>query len=131
MEITAARSGWALLIVKGLSVVLAFWFIGSGMSKLLGAQGQIDNFANWGYPGWFMYLTGTLEVLAALLLLVSLFVARLATAGAAILVCIMIGALYTRVVNGESVGTIIPPIVLLVAAAIIGWMRRDEWLASR
>jgi uncharacterized membrane protein YphA (DoxX/SURF4 family) len=36
-----------------LAGLLAFAFIGSGISKLLGVEMQIKNLESWGYPLWF------------------------------------------------------------------------------
>lgn len=130
MVALSGRGSRALLVAKVLGLVLGFWFIGSGLSKLFGSQGQIDNFARWGFPGWFMYLVGSLEVLAALLLLAALFLGRLATVGGALLGAIMLGAFYTRFTNNESVASTVVPLVLFVVAVAVAWLRRSEWLAA-
>lgn len=131
MLATRGRSGLAVVVAKILGLVLGFWFIGSGISKLLGAQGQIDNFARWGYPGWFMYLIGGLEVAAALLLLTALVLDRLATVGGLLIAVIMLGAFYTRITNNESVASTIMPLVLFAVAMVVAWLRRGEWLPAR
>lgn len=128
MKLTRTRTNAVVLVLKALSLVLGFWFIGSGMTKLLGIQSQVDNFARWGYPGWFRLLTGAIEVSAAVLLIVSVLVGRLATIGALLIVGVMCGALYTRIANNEPVSTIVPPIILLLIALVVAWFRRGELL---
>lgn len=127
MQATRARFNGATLAWKGLSLFLGFFFIGSGMSKVLRSAGQVANFERWGYPDWFLPLTGAIEVGGGLILLASLFVSRIASVGALLIACVMCGALYTRIANDESVGTIIPPAVLLVLALMVAWGRRGEF----
>ena len=129
MELTRTRRSAKLLALRGLSLVLGFWFIGSGMTKLLSVESQVANFARWGYPDWFRFLTGTIELIAAALLLISTVSGRVATLGAALIACVMCGALYTRIANDEPLSTIIPPAILLLVAALIAWFRREEMLA--
>ena len=129
MQATRTGMNGAALAWKGLSVVLGFFFIGSGMTKVLRVASQVENFEKWGYPGWFLPLTGAIEVGAALILLASLFVNRIATVGALLLACVMCGALYTRIANNEAVPTIVMPAVLLVVALAIAWGRSGELTA--
>ena len=128
MEATRTRVNIGALVLKGLSALLGFFFIGSGMTKVLRVESQVANFERWGYPDWFLPVTGATEILGAILLLVSLVVGRLATIGALLIACVMCGALFTRITNGESVSTIVPPIVLLLIALIVAWGRRSELL---
>ena len=127
MEATRTRFTGTTLAWKGLSLLLGFFFIGSGMSKVLRADGQVVNFERWNYPDWFLPLTGAIEVGAGVILLASLFVSRIASVGALLLACVMCGALYTRIGNGEAVTTIIPPAILLVLALTLAWGRRGEF----
>ena len=129
MEAIRTRFNGTTLALKGLSLFLGFFFIGSGMSKVLRSAGQVANFERWGYPDWFLPLTGAIEVGGGLLLLVSLFVNRIASIGALLIACVMCGALYTRIVNGEAISTVIPPVVLLALALIVAWGRRGELTA--
>jgi uncharacterized membrane protein YphA (DoxX/SURF4 family) len=117
------------LVLKALSLVLGFWFVGSGMTKLLRVEGQVQNFERWGYPDWFLILTGVIELTAAILLIVSVVFGRVATIGALLITGVMCGALYTRIANDDAVSTIIPPLVLLIVAVIVAWFRRNEMLA--
>jgi putative oxidoreductase len=129
MDLPKSQRNTTVFVLKGLSFILGAWFIGSGMTKLLGIESQVQNFQNWGYPDWFRILTGLLEVTAALLLIASILVGRLATIGALLLVCIMVGATYTRIVNNEPASTIVLPILLLALALLVAWFRRKEFLA--
>jgi uncharacterized membrane protein YphA (DoxX/SURF4 family) len=54
-------------IVSGL---LALAFLGSGLSKIFGAESQIKNFQSWGYPLWLRFPIGLIEVIFAIGLLI-------------------------------------------------------------
>jgi uncharacterized membrane protein YphA (DoxX/SURF4 family) len=58
------------IIVWILAGLLAFAFIGAGISKLLGVEMQIKNLESWGYPLWFRFPIGLCEVALAIGLLI-------------------------------------------------------------
>ncbi len=120
----AAKPGKALHITLWVfQVLLAAMFFMSGGSKVGGAAQMIGLFETIGIGQWFRYLTGILEVLAAVLLLVP----RAAGLGAALLVPVMAGAVVTHVLvlhNSPAV-----PAVLLLLAGFVAWGRRDHLVA--
>ena len=44
-----------------ISVLLGAAFLAAGASKLAAIPMQVDAFARWGYPPWFLYVTGAIE----------------------------------------------------------------------
>jgi uncharacterized membrane protein YphA (DoxX/SURF4 family) len=58
------------LIAVGLPIVLGVVMIGAGMVNFVGPRSVRDSFARWGYPVGFHQVTGGLEVIAGLLLLI-------------------------------------------------------------
>lgn len=103
-----------LQIITGLLVLI---FLGSGLAKLSSLEFELVAFARWGYPLWFMYLTGVIEVLGGLALLWR----RVTALVAAGLGCFMIGAVATHLVHAEW-----PMMVLATAIMLLGWWR--GWL---
>ena len=102
-------------VLQGLA---AFAFLAAGGSKLAGAPPMVEMFAKLGAGQWFRYLTGTLEVIGAIALLVP----RAAFYGAVLLATVMIGAIVTHLaVLG---GSPIPALVLLVIVGTVAWLRR-------
>ena len=101
-----------------IAVVLALAFFGVGMLKLTSQPMMVANFAGWGFPSWFLYVTGTIEVTSAVLLLIP----RTALVGAALLVCTMIGALLTHLTHGQAAMIGAPGVLLLLLLAF-GWLR--------
>ena len=53
-----------------LAALLAFAFIASGTTKLLGVEMQIKNLESWGYPLWFRFPIGLTEIAFAIALLI-------------------------------------------------------------
>jgi putative oxidoreductase len=103
-----------------LQIAAAGMFLMAGGSKLAGAAPMVALFDAIGIGQWFRYATGTIEVVSAVLLLIP----GLAAFGAALLVCTMIGAIFTHLTIVHSSPAI--PVVLLVAVAVILWGRRSQ-----
>jgi uncharacterized membrane protein YphA (DoxX/SURF4 family) len=94
----------------------------AGFAKLFGEPAMIGLFDAIGIGQWFRYVTGALEVLGAVLLLVP----ALAGVGALLLAGVMAGAVATHLfVIG---GTPAMPLVLLIVVAIIAFGRRERTL---
>lgn len=111
------------IILWGLQIVVAAMFLFSGAMKLGGALPMVELFDEIGIGQWFRYLTGGLEIIGAVALLIPRFVAP----GALLLAGVMVGAVLTDlfVVAGNP----LPALVLLVAGTLIAWGRRDRLTA--
>jgi putative oxidoreductase len=103
-----------------LQVLAAAMFLLAGYLKLSGSPDMVALFQAIGVGQWFRYLTGTLEALGAIALLIP----RLRALGALGLVGVMVGALITDlfVVDISPVSALIS----LVVVAIVAWGRRGE-----
>ena len=103
-----------------LQVLVALAFVAAGSGKLLGSADMVALFDAIGIGQWFRYVTGLLEVLGALLLLVpgkSVF-------GALLLACVMAGAIVAHVTVLHTPPT--APLVLFALTALIAWGRRSQ-----
>ncbi len=99
---------------------VAFFLFFGGASKLVGAEMTVHVFESVGVGQWLRYVTGFLEVVGAVLLVVP----RLIPAGALLLSCVMAGAVMTHLfVIG---GSLLAPLFLLMALLFIAWSRRDR-----
>jgi hypothetical protein len=117
---SSTTSRAATIALWATQIVVAAMFLFSGGLKLAGAAEMVGLFDAIGIGQWFRYLTGSIEVIAALLLLTP----RLALFGALLLIPTMIGAVATHLfIVG---GTPILPIVLLVGSSAIAWGRRHQ-----
>lgn len=114
-------SGYVFL---GIRVLLTLAFLAAGLAKLAGVQMMIDTFDAVGVGQWFRYVTGIIEVGAAVLL----WVPGLQAVAAGLLVCTMIGATIAHLTVLPSPA--IPAVVLGVLSAITLWNHRAQ-LSSR
>jgi putative oxidoreductase len=104
-----------------IALLLALVFFASGAAKLAGLEFEIAAFEGWGYPLWFMYAVGLVEVIGAVLLVLR-HTSALAAAG---LAAFMIGAVGTHVLHAEWGMLVVASTILLLAArhAWRGWGR--------
>jgi uncharacterized membrane protein YphA (DoxX/SURF4 family) len=75
---------------------------------------QVQSFVHWGYPMWFLYLTGFLEVVGGL----SLALASTRFVGSLLLGCVMLGAIATHLAFAEYAMAIVP----LVLFGLLVWL---------
>ena len=103
-----------------LQIGAAGMFLMVGFFKLSGDPRMVGLFDTIGVGQWFRYVTGSLEVLGAILLLIP----RLSGLGALLLVGVMLGAVATHVfvVGGSPLGATI----LLIVTGVIAWGRRQR-----
>jgi uncharacterized membrane protein YphA (DoxX/SURF4 family) len=85
---------WTLTVFGTLTMGLA------GLSKFTDPSRWQSRFVAWGYPVWFAYAIGSIEMLAAGLLLVP----RVAWYAACTLVGVMLAALYTVLTRTNDMG---------------------------
>ena len=108
---------WMLQVLVGLTLVAA------GSGKLWGSPDMIALFNAVGIGQWFRYVTGSLEVLGALLLIVPGKTAF----GAVLLACVMAGAVVAHLTVLHTAAT--SPLVLFAVTALIAWGRRSQLAA--
>ncbi len=103
----------------GLQLLAAAVFVMAGGKKLIGDPAMVEVFTTVGLGQWLRYLTGGLEVVCGL----GLLLPRQAAASAATLFIVMVGAIlaHLTVLGGNP----LLAIVLLVACLIIVIVRRD------
>jgi putative oxidoreductase len=121
---TTAAPGKALHITLWtLQVLVALAFAAAAAGKLLGSADMIAVFDAVGVGQWFRYLTGLLELLGALLLIVP----GRAAFGSVLLAAVMAGAVVAHLTVLHTGPT--APLVLFALTALISWGRRTQ-LAS-
>jgi uncharacterized membrane protein YphA (DoxX/SURF4 family) len=114
------RGRVALVALWLTQIALAGMFLFSGGLKLTGAPALVALFDAIGIGQWFRYLTGSIEVVSA----VALLVPSWAAFGALLLIPTMVGAVFTHlfILGGSAV----PATVLLTGSLAIAWARRDQ-----
>ena len=108
---------YAILAVKAL---LTLAFVAAGGAKLIGAEMMVQTFEAIGWGQWFRYVTGIIEVGAAVLL----WIKGREAIGAGLLVATMAAAvLFHLLVLGPS---FVPALVLGVLAAFVLWQHKGQ-----
>jgi len=107
------------IIIWILSGLLALAFLGSGLSKIFGAEMQIKNFQSWGYPLWLRFPIGLIEIIFAIGLLITTY-RKTIVYGIFIWTIV---AIITHLQAGQA-NMIGAPIFLSVIAAIILYLSR-------
>jgi putative oxidoreductase len=116
---TLRRGRVAIIALWVTQIALAAMFLFAGGSKLVGAPAMIDLFAAIGLGQWLRYVTGAIEISAA----VALLIPSAAPFGAILLVPTMFGAATANLFIGQSPAV---PLVLLLLAAAVAWTRRNQ-----
>jgi len=118
---TVSTRNWPGIALWALTGLLALAFAGAAVTKLLGTDFQIEIFANLGLPTWFMYVTGVVEVIGV----VALLIPRVSGMGALWLAATMVVDTVIISVSPELLTQTIPAIVFAVLLAFIAYRRRD------
>jgi len=101
---------------KLLAYLLALVFLLSGATKMAGMEFEIQAFEHWGYPTWFMYLSGVVEIAGA----IGLLIPRISALTAACLALFMSGAVGTHLIHSEWLMSYIAASIM-VAAGLRAW----------
>ena len=106
----------AIILVQ---VVLGLLFVGIGSMTVAGRKMFVENFRRFGYPQWFRVVTGSLEVLGGLGLLIGIWLPWLSALASAGLILVMLGAVFTQVRTKESWQKIVVPLVVGALAIVV------------
>lgn len=104
-----------------LSCLLALFFLVGAIGNIFALGTVMEDYARWGYPGWFHYATGGLELTAALLLVRS----TTRFLGTLLAGLVMLAAIVTVVVHGEYTHAI-APLTVLAVACVVAWSYRPK-----
>lgn len=115
------QSRWVNRGVWTLQILLALVYLGAGTAKLVGVDSMVEEFQKIGIGQWFRYVTGTIEMVGA----VSLLIPRLSGLGAMILAATMVGAIFTHLFVFAN--SPLAPLILLVLVATVIWARRGTF----
>jgi putative oxidoreductase len=121
---SAAPSGAARFLSWGLRLLAAAAFLAAGAAKLAGAPMMVANFDHIGIGQWFRVVTGLVEVVGG----VGLLVTATAAFGGLLLAATMFVAVLVHifVIGGSPV----PAIVLLAITVAIAWLHRASVAAA-
>ncbi|WCS23735.1 DoxX family protein [Methylobacterium sp. NMS14P] len=110
-------------VLRGLLTVV---FLAAAGMKFAAVPFEVEGFARFGYPLWFMYVVGTLQLFGAVLLWARGCVAL----GAGLLAVLMAGAVGSHLLAGDPALMPLPAFVLLILLSGIAYACRVELLPS-
>jgi putative oxidoreductase len=119
------------LIGIGIQILLGLFFTPEGVIKWTHIGPSTSRFTHFRYPQWFRYVTGVVEVLVGIGLLVGLWFPGIAALAAFVLIGEMVIAIYSHLVRGKDpfVPDAVPAIVFLVMALVVLALRWESLLA--
>ena len=99
-----------------LPFALAAFFVVGSLSNIVGPRSILDEYLKWGYPHGFHFVTGSLELMTAVLLAR----ARTRLWGSALGCTVMLAALATVTLHGEY-GHGVAPLVVAALSIVVGF----------
>lgn len=100
-------------------LLAAFFAIGA-IGNLFPTEGIMADYQRWGFPDWFHYITGTLELTAS-----ALMFSRYRLPGALAGAAVMAAATTTVLINGEYLHALLPGSVLALCLVLAVLLRRQ------
>lgn len=122
--ISAPRARNVTIILWVLQILAAAAFIAAGTFKLIAAPQMVEIFQHIGIGQWFRVVTGVVEIVGGIALLIPAFAAF----GGLLLATTMVFAtlIHLFVIGGNPLAAI----VLFAITATVAWLRRDRIIAA-
>ena len=121
-ESKAPQTRAMVVVLWIVRIIVAALFLLAGIMKLVGAQAEIELFNTVGFGQWFRYVTGLMEVVGA----VAVLMPPVSALGAALLLVVDIGAFVAQVTSLHM--DWVHPIVLGVILAWLIYIQRRQIL---
>ena len=106
-------------------LALAAFFVVGSLSNIIAPSPIYEEYLKWGYPRWFHFVTGSLELTTAVLL--AWTPTRLW--GAALGCTVMLAAFATVTLHGEYAHGV-APLVVAALTILVGWFAWRKRLSS-
>lgn len=113
------------LLAWGLKIVLALVFGAAALAKLTSQPHMVEEFGKIGFGSWFLYFTGGVELICAILLLIpgTAFLGALGLVG----ICVGAGAAHVAYLHGDLFHVAVLGGLSLLAV----WLSRPNILRGR
>jgi hypothetical protein len=107
------------------AMALAAFFVVGSLSNIFAPPSIYEEYLRWGYPRWFHFMTGSLELTTAVLLVR----AQTRLWGSALGCTLMLAALATVTLHGEYEHAVAPLVVAALSISV-GWIAWRKRLSS-
>ena len=98
---------------------LAAVFLFAGLGKLFGTAMHKANFDKWQYPHWFRIVTGIVETVASIFLILGYWNEVYIAYGTMILIMVAMGGIFTHIRIKDSTAAMFPITLLGILAIIL------------
>jgi putative oxidoreductase len=102
-----------------LQSLLGLAFLMAGVGKIFGSQMHVDGFKHWRLPQWFRIVTGLVELVGAVSLIIGFWEPSWIAAGALLLGVTCIGGVLTHIRVKDSFKQTFPIILLGILSFIL------------
>ncbi len=110
-----------IVIMQGL---LGMLMLVVGGARLAGVGPFVAEFARFRYPPWFHWVTGGVEVIGGLSMLIGIAIPALGVLAGGWLAATMVGAVWTHLVRAhDPITKVVPAVVVLVLALAVAALR--------
>ena len=108
------------------ALALAAFFVVGSLSNIFAPPSIYEEYLRWGYPRWFHFVTGSLELTTAVLLVR----AQTRLRGSALGCTVMLAALATQTLHGEYEHGV-APLVVAALSILVGWIACGSGFPAR
>src|ERR1700742_4580425 len=113
-----SKISWSQIsALQASALALAAFFVVGSLTNIFAPGAIYEEYLRWGYPHWFHFVTGSLELTTAVLLAWP----RPRLWGSLLGCTVMLAALATVVLHGEY-GHGVAPLVVATLSIVVGWM---------
>ena len=99
---------------KFILATISLIFLTTGILKLLGSPLEVVQFIHWGFPIWFMYLTGVINIAAA----IGLQTKRFFKLSATLLLILLSLAIISVLIHHDGLAALLQPLILVITLGL-------------
>jgi uncharacterized membrane protein YphA (DoxX/SURF4 family) len=112
------------MVLQGL---LALMFLMAGLGKITGSKMHVEGFIHWRLPQWFRVVTGFVEFVGAVALIIGFWEPSWVAAGALLLGVASIGGILTHIRVKDSFKQTFPIVLLGIISFIVFFIRLSDF----
>jgi putative oxidoreductase len=109
-----------------LEALLGLLFLMSGVGKMIGPKMIVENFKKWRLPQWFRVVTGLVEVVGAIAMIIGIWEPSWAAAAGLWLGITMFGAILVHIRIKDPFKLTFPAILLCILPLIVFFIQQAE-----
>jgi putative oxidoreductase len=109
-----------------LQSLLLLAFLMAGMGKVAGSKMHVEGFNQWRLPQWFRVVTGIVELVGAVALIIGFWEHSWAAAGALLLGVTAIGGVLTHIRVKDSFKQMFPIVLLGILSFVVFFIRLSD-----